>query len=151
MLYAMVTYSFRRVCGGRTATLTPQTVRRSHGFYANRTVTSQFLAHCKVITSLVVFFKTWNFTFLYRNCNAATPHSHRKVTIRRPYGGLRWPWGDMRFLLCLGCRENLTASLRRPHGALTAAVRQSCGRCNSCGDAVTFVTKTTVARKIYNF
>ena len=35
-----VTYSLRRVCGGRTATLVPQTVRRPYGFYANRTTTS---------------------------------------------------------------------------------------------------------------
>ena len=45
----------RRVCGGRTATLVPQTVRRPYGFYTNRTATSRFLARRKVIASLAVF------------------------------------------------------------------------------------------------
>ena len=56
---AMVTYSLRRVSGGRTATLAPQTVRRPYGFYANRTATSRFLARRKVIASLAVFL-TWH-------------------------------------------------------------------------------------------
>ena len=52
---AMVTYSLRRVCGGRTTTLVPQTVRRPYGFYANRTATLRFSARRKVIASLAVF------------------------------------------------------------------------------------------------
>ena len=63
MLYvssnAMVTYSLRHVCGGCTATLAPQTTRRTYVFYANRTATSRFLACHKVIASLV-FLLTWH-------------------------------------------------------------------------------------------
>ena len=90
MINAMVTYSLRRVCGGRTATLVPQTVRRPYGFYTNRTATSRFLARRKVIASLAVFFNlTLNFF-----SETAMPQ-RRNHTAKSPYGGrtvaLRWP------------------------------------------------------------
>ena len=122
----MVTYSLRCVCGGRTMTLVPQIVRRPYGFYANLTATSWFLARHKVIASLA-FFLIYIKLFQKPQC--------RNHTARSPYGGraiaLRWPWGGMRFLPCLGCLVNRTAASRRPHGALTAAVRQTCGSCNN--------------------
>ena len=63
----------------------------------------------------------------------------RNHTARSPYGGrtvaLRWPWGGIRFLTCLGCLENRTAASRRPcgglHGAHTAAVRKTCSSCKN--------------------
>ena len=85
----MVTYSLRRVCGGRTATLVPQTVLRPYGFYTNRTVTSRFFARRKVIASLAFFNLTLNFL-----SETAMPQ-RRNHTARSPYGGrtvaLRWP------------------------------------------------------------
>ena len=63
------------------------------------------------------------------------PQLHRKVNVRWPYGRLamavRW---HAVFTLSLVPRKSyagLTASLRRPHGALTAAVRQTCSSCNN--------------------
>ena len=119
LTYAMVTYSLRRVCGGRTATLSPQTVRRPSGFYANCTATSRFLARRSVIASLAFFFNlTLNFF-----SETAMPQ-RRNHTAMSSYGGrtvaLRWPWGDIRFLPCLGCLENRTAASRRPYGGRAA-------------------------------
>ena len=58
----------------------------------------------------------------------------RNHTSRSSYGGrtvaLRWPWGGIRFLPCLGCLENRTAAPGR-HGALTAAARQTCNSCKN--------------------
>ena len=173
----MVTYSLRCVCGGRTATLAPQTVRRPYGFYANCTATSRFLARRKVIASLAVFFNlTLNF-FQKPQC--------RNHTARSSYGGrtvaLRLPWGGIRFLPCLGCLENHTAASRRPCGGLTAPLRRPCGKLvlaartvrspyghlpvslrspygfwfhesyDRRAVAVTFVTTTTVGRKTLRF
>ena len=106
-------------------------VRRPYGFYANRTTTSRFLARRKVIASLAVFFKlTLNFF-----SETAMPQPHRKVIVRWPYGRLaiavRW---HTVFTLSWVPRKSyggLTASLRRPHGALTAAVRQTCNSCKN--------------------
>ena len=127
LVYAMVTYCLRRVCGGRTATIVPQTVRRPYGFYTNRTATSRFLARRKVIVSLVVFFNlTLNFF-----SETAMPQ-RRNNTARSPCGGrtvvLRWPWGGIRFLPCLGCLENHTAASRCPCGGLTAPLRRPYGK-----------------------
>ena len=129
LVNAMVTYSLQCDCGGHTATLVPQTVRRPYGCYANRTATSRFLAHRKVFASLA-FFLTWHQTVsetaMPQRCNH---------TARSPYGGrtvaLRWPWGGIQFLTCLWYLENRTAGSRRPHGALRAAVRQTCSSCNN--------------------
>ena len=59
----------------------------------------------------------------------------RNHTARSPYSGrmvaLRWLWGGIRFLPCLGCLENRMAALRRPHGAFMAAVWQTCSSCNN--------------------
>ena len=64
----------------------------------------------------------------------------RNQTARSSYGGrtvaLRWPWGGIRFLPCLGCLENRTAASWRPCGALTAAVRQTCNSCKNSEVAV---------------
>ena len=101
------------------------------------------------------------------------PQPHRKVT------ALRWPWGDIRFLPCIGCLANRAADSRRPCGGLTALLRRAygklvvaCGKpwgCRTvasrshCGHftvfdfmnhravAVTFVTTTTIARKTIRF
>ena len=113
----MVTYILRSVCGGRTATLVPQTVLRPYGFYANRTATSRCLARRKVIASLVFLILTLN----YFSETAMT--QHRNHTTRSPYGGrtvaLRWPRGGKRFVPCLGCLENRTAvTSRSPCGHL---------------------------------
>ena len=102
---------------------------------------------------------------------------HNRTT-RPPHGGLtvalRWPWGGIRFLACLGCLEIHTAASRRPCGGLTLPSRRPCGKLvvaatavwvpyghrtvayrspcsfyfmNPCGVAITFVTTTTVACK----
>ena len=174
----MVTYSLRRVCGGRTATLVPQTVRRPYGFYINRTATSRFLARRKVIASLAFYFNlTLNFF-----SETAMPQPHRKITVRWPYGRLAMAVrAGIRFLPCLGCLENRTAASRRPHGGLTAPLRRQRGKLvaaattvrSPCGHlpvslqspygfwfhesndrggvAVTFATTTTVARKTLRF
>ena len=116
-----VTYSLRRVCGGRTATLAPQTIRRPYGFYANRTATSRFLA-CRKFTSLAVFFKL-DIKLFFRNRNAATLQPHRKVIVRWLYGRLamtvRW-----HTVFTLSCLENRTVASQRPCGGLTAPLWQ---------------------------
>ena len=60
---------------------------------------------------------------------------HCNHTARSPYVGrtvaLRWPWGGIRFLSCLGCLENCTVASRRPCGDLTVAVRQTCNSCKN--------------------
>ena len=65
----------------------------------------------------------------------------RNNTARSPYGGhtvaLRWPWGGIWFLPCLGCLENRTAASRRPSGDLTVPLRRPCGK---------FVVAATTAR-----
>ena len=119
MAYAMVTYSLRPVCGGRTATLVPQIVRGPYDFYANRTATSWFSAHSKVIASLTSFL---NFTLNFFS-ETAMPQ-HRNHTAKSPYGGLAMAvrWHTL-FTLSWVPRKShggLTASLRRPHGVLTA-------------------------------
>ena len=123
----MVTYSLRRVCSGRTATLAPQTIRGLYGFYANHTATSRFLACSKVITSLAFFFNlTLNFF-----SETAMPQRHCKVIVRWPYGRLVMAMRWHTVLPCLGCLESRTAASRRPHGTLTVAVRQTCNNCNN--------------------
>ena len=178
IVYVMVTYSLRCVCGGRTATLVPQTVRRPYGFYANRTVTSWFWARRKVIASLAFFLLDIKLFQKpqYRNA-ATTPQGHRKVAYGRLAMAVRW---HAVFTLSWVPRKSyggLTASLRRPHGALTAAVRQTCNSHKNRevaarsppvslrspygfwshesydrrAFAVTFVTTTTAARKTLRF
>ena len=126
----MVTYNLRRVCGGRTTTIVPQTVRRPYGFYASRTATSRFLTRRKVIASLAVFFNfTWNFfseTAMpqRRNHTARSPYGRLALAVRR-YMVLNLSWVPRKSY------GGLTASLRRPHGALTVAVRQTCSSCNN--------------------
>ena len=63
------------------------------------------------------------------------PQPHRKVTVRWPYGRLAMTvrWHTV-FTLSWAPRKSygsLTVSLRRPHGALTAAVRQTSNSCKS--------------------
>ena len=70
----MVTYSLRRICGGRTATLIPQTVQWPCGFYTNRTATSPCLGCLE-----------------NRTAASRSPCSGRTVTLRRPYR--EQPWG----------------------------------------------------------
>ena len=126
----MVTYSLRRVCGGRTATLVPQTAWQPYGFYA------RFLARCKVIASLASFFNL-TLTFFSETAMPQRPNH----TARSPYGGravtLRWPWAIIWFLPYLGCLENRTAASRRPCGGLTAPLRRPYGK--------RVVTATTVS------
>ena len=176
---AMVTYSLRRPYGD----LSP----------ANRTAALEF--SCKPYGDLTVFnapqghrkpFFFFNLTlnfFQKPQCrNAATTRNH---TTRSPYGGrtvaLRWPWGGMRFLPCLGCLENRTAASRWPCSGLTAPLRRSYGKLviaprtvrspyghlpvsvrspysfwfhqsyDHRAVAVTFVTTTTVGRKTLRF
>ena len=109
----MVIYSLRRVCGGRTATLVPQTVQRPYGFYANRTATSRFLARRKVIASLAVFLKLDNKLF----SETAMPQPHRKITVRGPYGRLAMTmrWHTVFTLFWVPRRKS--------HGGLAAAIR----------------------------
>ena len=173
----MVTYSLRRVCGGRTTTLVPQTVRRSYGFYANRTATSRFFTRRKVIGSLAFFFSsTLNFF-----SETAMPQPHRKVTVRWPYGRLAMAvrWHTV-FTLSWVPRNRAAAS-RRPYGGLMAPLRRPYGTLVAAATtvrspfsplpvslrspydflfhesyvhravAVTFVTTTTVACKILRF
>ena len=123
MANVMVTYSLRRVCGGRTATLVPQIVQRPYGFYAKRTATSRFSTRSKVIAS-PTFFLTWHYTF-FRNRNPTTPQPHRKVTVRWPCDGRAVAYV---FLPCLVCLENRTAVSRRPWGGLTAPLRRPYGK-----------------------
>ena len=66
---------------------------------------------------------------------ATTPQPHRKVIVRWSYGrlamALRW---HTFFTLSWVPRKSyggLTAALRWPHGALTAAVRQTCNSCKN--------------------
>ena len=97
-----------------------------------------FLARRKVITSLAFLFNlTLNF---FRNRNAATQQPHLKATVWPRYGGhaMAVKWHTF-FTLRWGPRKlhgGLTASLRRPHGALAAVVRQACGSCNNLEGAV---------------
>ena len=176
----MVTNSLRRVCGGCTATLVPQkrtvALRFLYKPYGNLTVFSTPQGHRK---PCVFFNLTLNFF-----SETAMPQ-RRNHTARSPYGGrtvaLRWPWGGIRFLPCLGCLENRTAASRRPSGGLTAPLRWPYGKLvavattvrspyghlpvslrSPCGFlfhesndrrgvAVTFVTTTAVARKTLRF
>ena len=92
-----------------------QTVRRPYGFK---------LA-ARSSQALWIFNLTLNFFQKPQRRNASTtPQVHRKVTVR-------WPYGDIRFLLSLWCPGNRTAILRWPYGALTAAVRLSRDSCNN--------------------
>ena len=113
---AMVTYSLRHVCGGRTATLISQTAQRPYGFYANRTATSHFLPRRKVI-AILAFFLTSHKTF-FRNRNAATtPQGQRMVALQCPWGGI------------YGFCPVLSAEkiVQRPHGVLVVASRRPYG------------------------
>ena len=114
---AMVTYSLRRVCGDRTATLIPQTVQRPYGFYANRTATLRFLARRKVIASLAVCL-TWHWTF-FRNRNAATPQPYRKCIVRSPYGDRMMTYGLTLSWVPRKSYGGLAAAVRRPYGDRT--------------------------------
>ena len=127
MFNAMVTYSLWRVCGRSTATLIPQTVRRPSVFYANRTATSRSLASRTGIASLAVFCYL-DIKLFIKNHNAATPQPQHQVTVGGLTVALRWPWGGIRFLPCLGCLENRTAASRRPCAGLTAPLRQPYGK-----------------------
>ena len=122
----MVTYSLQRVCGGRTATLVPQTMRRPYSFYANHMATLRVWVCCKAIASLAIFF-TWHQFF-----SETVIPQRRNHTARSPYGvrtvALRWPWGGIPFLPCLGCLENRTAVSRRPCAGLVAPLRRSYGK-----------------------
>ena len=172
----MVTYSLRRVCGDLSPPNRTAAVRFLYKPYGDLTVFSTPQGHRKPC----------GFFNLTLNFFSETAMSQRRNhTARSPYGGrtvaLRWPWGGIRFLPCLGCLENrtaasrrpcggLTAPLRRPYGKLVAAattVRSPCGHLpvslrspydflfhesnDGRGVAVIFVTTTTVARKTVRF
>ena len=96
-----------------------QTVRRPHGF------------HHKPYGFLKLDIKLFSQT--------AMPQ-RRNPTPRSPYGGLamavRWHTFFTLSWVPINSHDGLTASLRRPHGALTAAVRQTCGSCNNREGAV---------------
>ena len=120
----MVTYSLQQVCGGLTATLFPQTIRQPYSFYANHTVTSRFLARCKVIIILAFFFNLTLNCFQQpqcRNHTASSAYSGRTVV-------LQWLWGDIQFLHCLGCLESLTVASQLACGGLKAPLWQPYGK-----------------------
>ena len=121
----MVTYSLRCVCGGRTATLIPQTIRWLCGFYTNRTATSRFLARRRVIASLAIFL-TWHKTLFQK------PQPHRKCIVGLSYGCrtvyARWHMVFTLFRVPRKSHGGLTASLQKPYSDLTAAVRRTAVR-----------------------
>ena len=47
-----------------------------------------------------------------------------KQTCGGPTMALRWSWGGIRFLACLGCLENRTVASRHPCGGLTSPLRR---------------------------
>ena len=135
-----VTYSLRRVCGGRTATLIPKTVRRPRVFF--------MLAEWRLIVFCSPqchrkpcdFFKVYIKLFL-RNCKAtATPQvtsqDHRTVVLRSL-------WGDVRFWPCFGCLEDHTAASRWFYG-VRKVIRLPYGRRN-------ILTTNTAAHKTARF
>ena len=117
----MVTYSLRRVCGGRTVTLVPQTAasRFLCKPYCDLTLFSTPQGNRK---PCVFFNLTLNFfseTAMPQCCNH---------TARSPYGGHTVALRHS-FYPVLGAQNSyggLTAALRRPHSALMAAVQQTC-------------------------
>ena len=135
VLNATVTYSLRHVCDGCTATLIPQILRRPTVLckpYGDLTVFSSPQGHLK---SCGFFFNfTLNF-FQKPQCRNAvtTPQGHHTVA-------LWWPWGDIFFLPCLGCRENRTVSSGHPCNSLTVPLRRLYSK---------FVVAATTVRVLY--
>ena len=166
---AMVTYSLRRVCGGCTAILVPQTVRRPYVFlcklYGDLKGFSSPQCHRKPCR----FFQL-HINLFFRDPNATTPQPHRNVTVWWPYGGLAMGvmWNTV-FILSWVPRKSyggLTVPFRRPYGKLVVAamtlsvppghlpvsLRTTCGflfqeSYDRHAVAVTFVTTTIVARR----
>ena len=113
---AMVTYSLRRVWGGRTATFIPLTVRRPYSFYGSRMLTSRILLATRSSqTLLFLYLDIKLFQNPRRRCQAASAQQGSRAVTGLAMG-MRWQRVFTGFSPFRGCLENRTAAVRWLHG-----------------------------------